>query len=95
MPEELARELDEFGYRETDDPDEADRRRYYKVEKWDAESCASRRCCMPATTGLGRARCSPREEASAARVVTPAPEHPRAAALAARSGPQDRCEKLG
>ena len=34
--EELARELCEFGYRETDDPDEADRRRYYKVEKWDA-----------------------------------------------------------
>jgi hypothetical protein len=24
--EELARELNEFGYRETDDPDEADRR---------------------------------------------------------------------
>ena len=35
--EELARELDEFGYRETSDPDEADRRRYYKVEKWDAD----------------------------------------------------------
>jgi hypothetical protein len=34
--EELAHELDEFGYRETDDPDEADRRRFYKVEKWDA-----------------------------------------------------------
>jgi hypothetical protein len=34
--EELAAELSEFGYRETDDPDEADRRRYYKVEKWDA-----------------------------------------------------------
>jgi hypothetical protein len=34
--DDLARELSEFGYRETDDPDEADRRRYYKVEKWDA-----------------------------------------------------------
>ena len=34
--EELAGELSEFGYREIDDPDEADRRRYYKVEKWDA-----------------------------------------------------------
>jgi hypothetical protein len=34
--EELARELSEFGYRETDDPDEADRRNFYKVEKWDA-----------------------------------------------------------
>ena len=34
--EELARELNEFGYRETDDPDEADRRNYYKVERWDS-----------------------------------------------------------
>jgi hypothetical protein len=33
--EELARELNEFGFRETDDADEADRRNYYKVEKWD------------------------------------------------------------
>ena len=31
--EEVARELSEFGYRETDDPD---RRRFYKVERWDA-----------------------------------------------------------
>ena len=31
-----AREFEEFGYRETDDPDDADRRRFYKVEKWDA-----------------------------------------------------------
>ena len=29
-------EFSEFGYRETDDPDEADRRRFYKVERWDA-----------------------------------------------------------
>jgi hypothetical protein len=34
--EELAREFEEFGFRETDDPDEADRRSYYKVEKWDS-----------------------------------------------------------
>jgi hypothetical protein len=34
--DDLARELSEFGYRETDDPDDADRRRFYKVEKWDA-----------------------------------------------------------
>ena len=31
--EELAREPSEFGYR---DPDEADRRRFYKVERWDS-----------------------------------------------------------
>jgi hypothetical protein len=34
--EELAREFEEFGFRETDDPDEADRHNYYKVERWDA-----------------------------------------------------------
>jgi hypothetical protein len=34
--DELAQEFAEFGYRATDDPDDADRRRFYKVEKWDA-----------------------------------------------------------
>ena len=34
--EELAAELSEFGFRATNDPDEADRRRYYKVERWDS-----------------------------------------------------------
>jgi hypothetical protein len=34
--EELAREFPEFGFRETDDADEADRRNYYKVERWDS-----------------------------------------------------------
>jgi hypothetical protein len=34
--DELAHELSEFGYRETSDPDDADRRNYYKVEKWDS-----------------------------------------------------------
>jgi hypothetical protein len=34
--EDLARELEQFGYRETDDAEEADRRNFYKVEKWDA-----------------------------------------------------------
>jgi hypothetical protein len=34
--DEIASEFGEFGYRETDDPDEADRRRYYKVERWDS-----------------------------------------------------------
>jgi hypothetical protein len=35
MPIEEHEELSEFGYRETDNPDEADRRCYYKVERWD------------------------------------------------------------
>jgi hypothetical protein len=33
---ELAAELSEFGFRETEDADEADRRNYYKVERWDS-----------------------------------------------------------
>jgi hypothetical protein len=32
-----AAELSEFGYRETDDPIEADRRGFYKVERWDKD----------------------------------------------------------
>jgi hypothetical protein len=34
--DELAHEFAEFGYRETSDPKDADRRNFYKVEKWDA-----------------------------------------------------------
>ena len=34
--DELAQEFAEFGYRETSDPNVADRRNFYKVEKWDA-----------------------------------------------------------
>jgi hypothetical protein len=53
--EELARELSEFGYRETDDPDEADRRNFYKVEKWDgAESRVE--VLLHASNDLSRAR---------------------------------------
>jgi hypothetical protein len=43
--EELAREFEQFGYGETDDPDEADRR-----------SCTSRRSCTTATIYRGLAR---------------------------------------
>jgi hypothetical protein len=35
VSDELARDFSEFGYRETSDSDEADRRSFYKVEKWD------------------------------------------------------------
>jgi hypothetical protein len=57
--EELARELSEFGYRETTDPDEADRRRYYKVESGTRPSYTSRRSCTLATTSPGPGRSSP------------------------------------
>jgi hypothetical protein len=53
--EELARELDEFGYRETADPDEADRRRFYKVEKWDAPELHVE-ALLHASNDLSRAR---------------------------------------
>jgi hypothetical protein len=46
--EELAREFEQFGYGETDDPDEADRR-----------SCTSRRSCTTATIYRGLARSLP------------------------------------
>ena len=54
---DLARELSEFGYRETDYPGDADRRRFYKVEK--LRSCTSRRSGTPAMTSAGRRRSSP------------------------------------
>jgi hypothetical protein len=47
--EALAAEFSEFGYRETDDPIEADRRNYYKVDS----------CCTRATISAGPKRYSP------------------------------------
>jgi hypothetical protein len=93
---ELAAELSEFGFRETDDPDEADRRRYYKVERWDsAESQVLQ--LLHASNDLGRARAvfaSETKRRPRGRLYA-APGHPGAEALASRLGPQDRCEKLG
>jgi hypothetical protein len=51
----LAAELSEFGYRETDDPIEADRRNYYKVEKWDAGELHVE-ALLHASNDLGRAQ---------------------------------------
>jgi hypothetical protein len=53
--DDLARELEEFGYRETDDADEADRRRYYKVEKWDPAELRVE-ALLHASNDLSRAR---------------------------------------
>jgi hypothetical protein len=53
--EELAREFEEFGYRETDDPHDADRRRFYKVEKWDAAELRVK-AILHASNDLSRAR---------------------------------------
>ena len=48
--DELAQEFAEFGYRETSDPNDADRRNFYKVEKWDAANFMSNRSFTPPTT---------------------------------------------
>jgi hypothetical protein len=53
--EELARELEQFGYRETDDPNEAERRNFYKVEKWDAAEVHIE-ALLHASNDLSRAR---------------------------------------
>jgi hypothetical protein len=52
--DELAAELSEFGYRETNDPDEADRRRHYKVELWDSTEHVLQ--LLHASNDLGRAQ---------------------------------------
>ena len=45
----------EFGYRETSDPDDADRRNFYKVEKWDAAELRVE-ALLHASNDLGRAQ---------------------------------------
>src|ERR1700722_2000389 len=51
----LAAELSEFGYRETDDPIEVDRRGFYKVERWDKDELHVVEM-EHASNDLGRAR---------------------------------------
>jgi hypothetical protein len=53
--DELAQEFAEFGYRETDDRDDADRRRFYKVEKWVAAELHVV-ALLHASNDLGRAQ---------------------------------------
>jgi hypothetical protein len=53
--DELARELSEFDYRETSDPDDADRRNCYKVELWDADELHVK-ALLHASNDLTRAR---------------------------------------
>jgi hypothetical protein len=53
--DELAQEFAEFGYRETSDPNDADRRNFYKVEKWDAAEIHIE-ALLHASNDLSRAR---------------------------------------
>jgi hypothetical protein len=53
--DELARELSEFGYRETSDPGDADRRNYFKVELWDADELHTK-ALLHASNDLSRAK---------------------------------------
>jgi hypothetical protein len=48
--DEITGEFAEFGYRETDDSGEADRRRYYKVERWDSSQQHALQFCTRTMT---------------------------------------------
>jgi hypothetical protein len=81
--DELSREFSEFGYRDTSDPDVADRRNYYKVELWDTTESH-----IIAYSREQRSNKCPRylhhtEGASAARPLHASSGHPRVGPLAA------------
>ena len=84
--DELAQEFAEFGYRETFDPNDADRRNFYKVEKWDAAELARRsahtRLQRP---GMCKSDLRQRKEPPTARSLHVTPRHPRPRALAAHA----------
>ena len=79
--DELAQEFAEFGYRETSDPTDADRRNFYKVEKWDAAELLSKRSYTPPTTWSVQERSSPAKNRRPRGRDPPRP--PRRRALAA------------
>jgi hypothetical protein len=54
--EELAREFAELGYSQNDDSDEANRRSYYKVERWDSTPQQHLFRLLHASNDLGRAQ---------------------------------------
>ena len=82
--DELAQEFAEFGYRETFDPTDADRRNFYKVEKWDAaELHVSKRSYTPPTTWSVQRRSSPAKKTADRAVANVTPRPPRPRALAA------------
>ena len=73
--DELAQEFAEFGYRETFDPNDADRRNFYKVEKWDAAELH--------IEALIKSDLRQRKEPPTARSLYVTPRHPRPRTLAA------------
>ena len=85
--DEIAAEFAEFGYRETDDPDEADRRRYYKVEPM-GFGRAARPAGLHASNDLGRAQAvfATETKRRPRRSLPSAPERPCPSALAAGRG---------
>ena len=82
--DELAQEFAEFGYRETSDPNVADRRNFYKVEKWDAAELHVE-ALIHASNDLECARAifATEKNAPTARSLHVTPRHPRPRALAA------------
>jgi hypothetical protein len=84
--DELAQEFAEFGYRETSDPKDADRRNFYKVEKWDAAGLHVE-ALIHASTDLACAEpyLRHRKDAPTTRSLHVTPRHPRPEALAAHA----------
>src|SRR5580693_9382723 len=83
--DELAQEFAEFGYRETSDPKDADRRNFYKVEKWDAAELRVELLIHASNEpGVCKSDLRHRKKAPTARWLHVTPRHPRPGALAAR-----------
>jgi hypothetical protein len=78
---ELVAELSEFVYQETNDPDEADRQRFYKVERWDSaeqyvvellyasNDLSKAKAMLPPGRTVGRAGATPCARVSAYSIV--------------------------
>ena len=80
--DELAQEFAEFGHRETSDPTDADRRNFYKVEKWDAAELHVEALTRLQRPGVCKSGLRQRKKPPTARSlhVTPRPPRPRALA---------------
>ena len=81
--DELAQEFAEFGYRETSDPTDADRRNFYKVEKWDAAELHVEALIHASNHLECASDLRQRKKPPTARSLPVTPRHPRPRALAA------------
>jgi len=68
--DELAQEFAEFGYRETSDPNDADRRNFYNSRSRTRQSFMSKRSYTPPTTWSVQERSSPAKKTADRAVAT-------------------------